>query len=217
MAIVEGSAIVAVRAANDKGHPFTVIHIGDVDPANVEATAAGLRALGTSAAIVTHTGPATNTVREVTEQLSPWGLHFAFLDPYNLGDLSFSIIVAFAPFRRADLLINICAMDLQRNLEQALTSGETHHFDIFAPGWRDAVDSRQPPHDLRRAIRLHWVECVRKLGFQAFSEDQFELVRGAGNQPLYWLAMAAKNSKASEFWEKIRHTDRQGELDLSSL
>lgn len=126
-AIVEGSAIVSILAADDKGHSFTVVHIGDVKPANVESTVAALRALGTSATIVTHIGLATDTAREVAGQLSPWGLHFAFLDPYSLGDLSFSIVEAFAPFRRADLLINICAMDLQRNLEQALTSGETHH------------------------------------------------------------------------------------------
>lgn len=81
------------------------------------------------------------------------------------------------------------------------------------PGWRRIIDVRQSAHDLRRAVLEYWIGLVRELGFNVFS-DQFELVKDARNQPLYWLVMAAKHKKASEFWDKISHTDPQRPLGL---
>lgn len=57
----------------------------------------------------------------------------------------------------------------------------------------------------------YWASLVRKLDFQVF-EDQFTSITGPRNQPLYWLALAAKHGKAAEFWEKIRHIEPQGKL-----
>ena len=34
-----------------------------------------------------------------------------------------------------------------------------------------------------------------------------ELVSGPNNQPLYWLAFAARHPRALEFWEKIRELE----------
>ena len=83
--------------------------------------------------------------------------------------------------------------------------------DLFAPGWRDTVDTKRPPHDVRRAIVAHWIGLVRSVGMKVF-EHQFELVTGRQNQPLYWLAFAAKHPTASEFWEKIRNVSGQRDL-----
>jgi three-Cys-motif partner protein len=102
-------------------------------------------------------------------------------------------------------------MDLQRNLEQAIGADEEHQFDIFAPGWREAVDFSDPPHTIRRDIRRHWIKLVRNLGFRLV-EEHFTLIRGSRNQPLYWLAFAAKHDRASEFWSKIRDIEPTRQL-----
>ena len=43
-------------------------------------------------------------------------LHFAFLDPYNLEQLPFSIIEKLASVQRMDMLIHVSVLDLQRNI-----------------------------------------------------------------------------------------------------
>lgn len=207
--VLPGSALVAALAAAERKRPFSAIHIGDADPRFPEATRRRLLAGGITSPVRTYSGNAADVARQVARNLNPHALHLVFLDPFSLGALSMPIIEAFAPFKRVDLLMHVSAMDLQRNLEQAIASDESHQFDSFAPGWRDHVDQKAPAHTVRRRIIEYWIGRVQALGFSVFEGDQFELVRGSKNQPLYWLALAAKNEKASEFWDKIRHVDPQ--------
>jgi three-Cys-motif partner protein len=209
-----GGTLVAVEAARASGHPFSEIHLSDVDPGHVAAARQRLVTAGVSVPIKMYSGLAAVVAEKVVASLNPYALHFAFLDPFNLGALPVRIIEAFAGLRRIDLLMHVSAMDLQRNLEQAISADEFHHFDAFAPGWREAVAVRQAPHVVRRELVGYWATLVRNMGFSVFAEDQFELIRGTRNQPLYWLAMASKNDKAGEFWDKIRSIDPQRGLDL---
>jgi three-Cys-motif partner protein len=206
--LVNGSTIVAALAAQSSGHAFSEIHVADIDSTAVKATAARIRAHGITTPVKQYVGAAEKTARAVVRRLGRRGLHVMFLDPYNLGNLPPSVLEAFSHLPRVDILIHVSAMDLQRNLEQAIGADEGHQFDVFAPGWRDAVDTKQPPHEVRRAIREYWVDLVRRMGFHIF-EHQFPLIRGTRNQPLYWLAFAAKHKKASEFWDKIRNIEPQ--------
>lgn len=210
--LVDGSAIVAALAGEESGHPFTEFHIADIDPAAVSAAAARLRARGIEKPIYEYVGPAT--AGEVVSRLNRGGLHVIFLDPYNLGDLPPAVLAPFAKLARADILVHVSAMDLQRNLEHAIDAEEEHQFDTFAPGWRDVVNVAEAPHAVRRSIRRHWINLIRAFGFKLVEED-FSLIRGTKNQPLYWLAFAAKHKRASEFWRKIRDIDPTRSLPLS--
>ncbi|MFO1375517.1 MAG: hypothetical protein U1F14_00740 [Steroidobacteraceae bacterium] len=96
-------------------------------------------------------------------------------------------------------------MDLQRNLSSHRQRRASVRF--VRARWRVPWTRRR--HTVRRRIIEYWIGRVQALGFSVFEHDQFELVRGSKNQPLYWLALAAKNEKASEFWDKIRHVDPQ--------
>jgi len=211
--LVDGSAIVAALAAEESGQPFSEIHLGDTDGAAVRASAARLHARGVKSPIYEYIGRAENTVTKVKERLNPFGLHVAFLDPFGLADLPFAVIHALGGLRRPDLLVHVSAMDLQRNLRKAIAAKGGHAFDTFAPGWRETVDMRQPQHAIRRGILNHWMVVVRADKLHVFGE-QLELVSGPRNQRLYWLAFAAKHERASEFWEKIRHINPQGDLPL---
>jgi hypothetical protein len=49
--------------------------------------------------------------------INPRGLHLAFLDPFNLAQLPFSIIEKMLKVQRMDMIIHVSLQDLQRNLE----------------------------------------------------------------------------------------------------
>jgi len=49
--------------------------------------------------------------------LNTYGLHFALLDPHNLGALSFSIIEQLAKLKYVDILVHVSVSDLQRNVD----------------------------------------------------------------------------------------------------
>jgi three-Cys-motif partner protein len=70
-----------------------------------------------------YTEEADTAVDRIVRDLNPKGLHFAFLDPYNLENLPFSIISRLAKLPRMDMLIHVSISDLQRNLRRYLKDG----------------------------------------------------------------------------------------------
>jgi three-Cys-motif partner protein len=140
--------------------------------------------------------------------LHPYGLHFAFIDPFSLGALDFRIIKSLAQLKRIDMLIHVSAMDLQRNLDANLGSA-SDALDRFAPGWRGSVDLHQSQLGVRRQVVDYWRSSVATLG--KHPSTRMELITGAGNQPLYWLLLAASNDLAHRFWN-IATDKGQGDL-----
>ena len=49
--------------------------------------------------------------------INPYGLHLAFLDPFNLAQLPFSIIERMLRVKRMDMIIHVSVQDLQRNFD----------------------------------------------------------------------------------------------------
>src|SRR5262249_1177993 len=134
--IIEGSPLVAYRAALKGNQPFSEIHLADSDQAKCDAAAARIRAVGGSAKPSlgkAELGKAEDVVGPVVKTLHPYGLHFAFLDPFNLADLPFSVLVELSALKHVDILVHVSAMDLKRNVRRYL---EAHPkvLDRFAPG-----------------------------------------------------------------------------------
>ncbi|HEY7297309.1 MAG TPA: three-Cys-motif partner protein TcmP [Xanthobacteraceae bacterium] len=207
---IDGSPLVAFTAARDSGVQFSQIYIADASEELCRA--AEQRIIRAGGAPVIEIGPAEATVRRIMNRLNPHGLHFAFLDPFNLQDLPFSIIETLAQLKRIDMLIHISAQDLQRNLHSYTRPGDTR-LDRFAPGWREALDLHQSAHGIRAALLEYWASRVRALGLPPARHA--ELVSGtARNQRLYWLVLVSRHKLAREFWDKIRNVSGQGELSL---
>ena len=144
---IDGSAITAWKMSQSGGAPFSEIYIADIDDANRTATEERLKRLG--APVRPIAGSAVQAVTEVTESVNPYGLHFAFVDPFSLGALDFRIIRSLSLLKRIDMLILLSKMDLQRNLWQNLNSEESA-FDCFAPGWRTSLDRNHSQQEIRR-------------------------------------------------------------------
>jgi three-Cys-motif partner protein len=150
---IHGSPLVAWHEAVDSGAAFTEVHVADADPEMSEAVGARLRKI--RAPVFAETGPADQTVDRVIAKLNPYALHFAFLDPYNLGALPFEIIHSLAKMKRMDILIHMSVQDLQRNLQRYIDK-QNSPLDVFAPGWRAHVDVSRSDELIRAKYLEYW-------------------------------------------------------------
>jgi three-Cys-motif partner protein len=203
---IDGSPLVAYRAAHASGVRFSEIHLNDINHEKAAALDFRIRAAG-GAAIV-HSGPAAVVIDRVIGAINPSGLHFAFLDPYNLEYLSFDIIEKLSRFRHMDMLVHVSVQDLQRNLDRYSVQGGV--FDKFAPGWRARVDRNQAIAPFRAALLEYWLGEIRKLG--TMPAEGMELIVGSKNQRLYWLMFVAAHELAQKLWGVVR--DPGGQQDM---
>lgn len=204
---VDGGVVAAWKMSVSSGAPFSQVYVGDLDPKRREAATHRLKALG--APVVALEGNALQMVLSVVPLLNPHGLHFAFLDPFNLEALDFAIIKNLAELKRIDMLVHINQMDLQRNLINNVDSEESA-FDALAPGWRDKVDSGRKQSEVRQAVFLYWRDLVASQG--VWPSLEMRLISGHTNQPLYWLLIAAKHDLAHQFWATASNVEGQGSL-----
>jgi len=207
---IDGSPLVAFKCARDGGEPFSQIHIADLEEEKVNAAAKRIADAGGAA--TTYVGRAENVTMQIVARLNPYGLHFAFLDPYNLDALPFAVIEALGRLRRIDMLIHVSAQDLQRNLN-AYTKPDDNRLERFAPGWRQHVGLDQSQQRIRAALLSYWAGKFEALGLSPAGHA--ELVSGQErNQRLYWLVLVSREKLARDFWEKIRSVSGQRELPL---
>lgn len=94
---IDGSPVAAFKKAGASLAPFTVMHISDADP---ELLSSGeTRLIKLKAPVRVTPGPASSAMPKIVQQLNVLGLHFAFLDPHNLGALSFDLFESLANSR----------------------------------------------------------------------------------------------------------------------
>ncbi|OQA32207.1 MAG: hypothetical protein BWY57_02144 [Betaproteobacteria bacterium ADurb.Bin341] len=206
---IDGGAVSAWKKSQEGGAPFTHVFIGDLDVQRREAAVTRLRQLG--APVVGIDGTAVQSVHKIVKHLNPYGLHFAFLDPFDLATLNFDIIVTLSQLTRIDMLVHISQMDLQRNAVSYATTEESA-FDTFAPGWRNKVAIIQAQQTLRQQVFQYWRDKVAGLG--VWPSTDMRLLKGGNNQPLYWLLMAAKHPLPHKFWATASNIEGQGKLDF---
>jgi three-Cys-motif partner protein len=204
---IDGSAIAAWKIGQAGGAPFSEILVADIDQARRTACVERLRRTG--APVRELNGSAIEAAKEAITTINEFGLHFAFLDPYKLADLDFSIMQTLSELKRIDMLIHVSAMDLQRNLGRNI-SAVGGVFDIFAPGWREVVDLNSSQITIRQKVFEYWRDQVAQLG--AGTANNVRLVTGEKNQRLYWLLLAAKHELARKFWGVAANVERQGKL-----
>lgn len=204
--IIDGSAVVAFNAGRLSGQPFSEMHLSDLEEQNSAALAQRIKALGGSS--TSYVGDASVVVDGVMSAINPQGLHLAFLDPFNLSQLPFSIIERMLRVKRMDMIIHVSVQDLQRNLD--LHSRVGRSLDIFAPGWRNVVDVKQATTALRAEFINYWLGMIRSLG--SSPATGVPLIVGEKNQRLYWLVFLSSNPLGHKLWNDVQNLDRQGSL-----
>lgn len=182
----EGGAVLAWRTLADEA-PFSRMLVGDIDPMRAEACERRLQARG--ATVKSFTGPATETIKAMVQEVPRNALCIAYIDPYNLEFLSFSIIEELAKLK-VDLAINFCTMDLQRNAEFEFDP-ERARFDDAAPGWREDKEIREASkQNVKLAFFRYWCRLVEGLGFEHSRE--MPLVHNNAGQPIYRMVFFAR-------------------------
>ncbi|MGH8736202.1 MAG: three-Cys-motif partner protein TcmP [Burkholderiales bacterium] len=205
---IDGSPLVAFDAAARQGDQFTEFLIADSNADYVRA--AETRLIEKDANVQGFVGEAHVVVERIAEALDPNGLHLAFLDPYNLVGLPFSVIETLARFRHMDLIIHVSSMDLKRELHNYLKPEGRRALDAFAPGWRDHVNVRQRQDLIRKEIFAHWFNLIKGLG--TLANDRVEAVDNSKHSDLYWLVFVARHSLAHKLWEAICNVSPQRRL-----
>lgn len=147
-------------------------------------------------------------MKHISALLRPHGLHFAFIDPFNLGAFDFEVMRTLSLLKRIDMLVHVSKMDLQRNLGFNVGMQQSA-FETFAPGWRSSIDLGQSQPNIRRDVFEYWRNLVANLGIDASAD--MRLITGGRNQPLYWLLLVAKHDLAHKFWASATDTG-QGSL-----
>jgi three-Cys-motif partner protein len=206
---IDGSPAAAFSQAKGSLAAFTVMHISDADPDLLSSAEKRLIKLG--APVRATPGPASSAMPKIVRQLNSWGLHFAFLDPHNLGTLSFDLFEHLARLKRVDIIVHVSLSDLQRNADR-YTSAAHDEFDRFAPGWRDHVRSDISQVHLRAEILKYWSKRVMALGLPR--AKHCELIKGTKNQRLYWLIFLAKHKFAHALWAKISSPGKAPQFDF---
>lgn len=194
--VLDGSAVLAAVEA-DKRSPFAEIHIGDADLESLTVCSRRLAAR-TQAVVRQYHGKSVDTAAQVVGNLNPYGFHVAFLDPYNLDSLPFSVIATLAAVKRMDLIVHISEMDLQRNV---IGKQDMAVLEAFAPGAAQGIRPGMKPFDVKLHVLNRWKALVQALGYKV--SDNIERVTGLKNQPLYWLAYASKHPLGDRFWGQV--------------
>jgi len=192
----DGGVLSAWRRAQQGGAPFNEVFIGDIDTESVLACEKRLVAAGASVRALV--GSAANTVDEVLAAL-PNGLHFAFLDPFNIEHLDFEIIRKLSSRPNIDILIHFSVMDVQRNIGGDFKLSSSR-LDAAAPEWRanlnlDAV----PKHERVNAYLQYWESLVSNLTTMQVAKNK-PLFVNMNRGPLYRLIHLSRHPLAQKLW-----------------
>ena len=194
----DGGVVLAWRTLA-KAAPFTSVFVGDIDRDRAKACEQRLVALG--APVRAFVGPAADTVKEMVAAVPTRSLCLAYLDPYNLGFLSFSILRDLAKLRNVDLAINFCTMDLQRNVELEFDPNRTR-FEDTAPGWRvHGAIRTASKQNLPMVFLRYWCQLVRDLGFE--HSQEMPLVRNNHGHGIYRMVFFARHEFPTGIWSDV--------------
>jgi three-Cys-motif partner protein len=195
---IDGSPVAAFKRALDSPARFTSINISDGDEELLAAATKRLTKL--NAAVRPVAGPASEAMPKIVRGLDRYGLHLAFLDPYNLSTLSFDLFQELAKLKNIDIIAHVSVSDLQRNAAR-YAEEDYDQFEKFAPDWRQKVSTDMTKVAFRAAILKYWADKVSALGLP--QAKHWELIQGDQGQRLYWLILLARHDLAHDLWEKV--------------
>jgi three-Cys-motif partner protein len=193
----EGGTVLAWRTLAEVA-PFSKVLVGDIDSERAKACKSRLDAVSAPAQVFV--GPAVETVHQMVSEVPKGALCMAYIDPYSLQYLSFSILKALAPLK-VDLAINFSTMDLWRNIANESNPDRTR-FDDAAPGWRDHIDERGTSRSgMPLAFFNYWRGLVSALNFEHSEEMPFVLNdRGTG---IYRMIFFARHDLPKRIWADV--------------
>jgi three-Cys-motif partner protein len=203
----DGGSVIAYRQSMLSGAPFTAVLVGDIDAERADANEARLKARG--APVERFVGPAAVTVDSMIKAVPFGALVLAYIDPYNLEYLSFSIIERLAALKHIDFAVHFSIMDLNRNIDMELDPKRDRFSDAL-PGWRTQVPANAlSKKNLPNWFFEEWCSMVRRLGF-TISSSMPRITDGEG-RAIYRLVFFSRHALPDRIWGDIAR-DQNHEL-----
>jgi len=200
----DGGSVIAYRQSVLSGAPFTKVLIGDIEADRAVANEQRLVARG--APVQKFVGPAVDTVDQMAKAVPFGALALAYIDPYNLEYLSFSIIEQLAKLEYVDFAVHFSLMDLTRNIDMELNPARDR-FDHALPGWRSLV----PPKISKRNLSLwffdEWCNAVKALGFTVSS--QMPRITDGKGRSIYRLVFFSRHPLPDRIWGDIARSQNR--------
>ena len=178
--------------------PFTGMLVGDKDSERATACEARLKAIGAPARAFP--GLADDTVPQMVDAVPSGALCMAYVDPYNLELLTFSILEQLATLK-VDLAINFSTMDLWRNVVTEFGQHRSR-FDAVAPGWRDDPGLRASgAKNMPLAFFNYWCKLVTGLAFE--HSKAMPLVCNNEGHPIYRMVFFTRHPLPKRIWDDV--------------
>lgn len=196
----------------DAPHPFTKYIFCELDPAKLAALKQRIGASHPTFDVQFVEGDCNLRVDDIAALIPSYSrtyrvLTFCFVDPYNIGSLSFTTLERLARNRRIDFLVLIASgMDANRNRDLYLQpdSDAVSRF-VGSNDWRgDWADAKAPFGDF---VADEFGLAMQKLGYVYDGLPSLQLVRSTEkNLALYHLGVFSKHPLGAEFWQKCRQS-----------
>ena len=195
--IVDGSPLVAWKAAAGRENPFTSVLLSDTHKGYPDAAEERLKRLG--APVAARRATAVDAARWAVDQLDPNSYHLVFVDPYNLGDLSWDVFKVMLPHQHLDFIVHFSQGDLTRNLD-SYSAQEQSALDLFAPGWREKAGQMRDPVQTRGMFFAHWISLFEREGYKLAESIRFA---NSKNVTLYRLVLLSRAPLAKKIWKSV--------------
>jgi three-Cys-motif partner protein len=206
--IIDGSPLVAWKAAAGRENPFTSVLVSDIHRGYAEAAETRLKRL--TAPVQARRCSAVEAAKWAADQIDPNSYHLAFVDPYNLGGLPWEVFKVLLPHKHLDFIVHFSEGDLTRNLD-TYSAKEQSSLDSFAPGWREKVGDMRDPVQTRGLFFEHWIGLFEAEGYQLAKAIKFT---NSKNATLYRLILLSREaSLATKIWKSVAK-DRQTGWDF---
>ncbi|RQP26846.1 three-Cys-motif partner protein TcmP [Albitalea terrae] len=203
----DGGTVVAYRQSVLSGAPFTRVLVGDIDPDR--AAANELRLMAHGAPVQKFVGAAYETVDSMIKAVPFGALVLAYIDPYNLEYLSFSIIERLAKLQHVDFAVHFSIMDLHRNIDMEMNPCRDRFRDAL-PGWRTRLPADElSKQSLPNWFFEEWCSRVKDLGF-IVSSRMPRITDGEG-RAIYRLVFFSRHPLPNRIWGDIAR-DQNREL-----
>lgn len=154
---------------------------------------------------------------EVIDHLLPKlpsnSLDFCFIDPTNW-QIKFDSIRRLAEGRKMDLAITFHVGAIKRCAEDAPEELDDFFGDCtWREEYRNMIMSGR--REGSRVLLNAYEQRIRGLGYEKRDIQDWVLVRGPKNIPLYYLIFASRHSLGKEFWDKISLKSPSGQIRMT--
>jgi len=191
-----GSPLIAAKAK----HPFTQLHLCEMDDQKYAALAARIRAERPHYEDQVLRGDANTMVRDIAKSIPQKSLTLAFLDPTGL-HLDFESLRALAE-KRSDLIIFFPdRLDILRNWKAYYWDDAQSNLDsVLGPGsdWR-AIIQRTPDRKRVAVFQEIYIGQIKTLGYCHFAWEPIPTLK----RPLYRLIFCSRAEIGLKIWEGV--------------